>query len=293
MSIVRSSRPGPPAEIPVGRHIICSVHRLQPHPTLIRLQIVPSAQDLSAAMRRQNQATKERLTITQDGFILAGHARWNLARRQGETTLPCLQLDMTEEEALLWLIQKHQRSDGLNAFCRIVLALELEPWFKARAGGDQQLGGQKKGSSNLSEADRLDVRREIAAAAGVSTGNVSKVKQLASAAHPQLLEALRAGEVSIHKASVWLQKLDKQLDALGIYQNRRSIKNTVNALLRAHYDVEPSEHLDAPHIAVALARLGSKQSDSILVAEIRVPGVVLLVSTALRQALTSQGELNI
>ena len=81
--------------------------------------------------------------------------------------------------------RKHQRSDGLNAFCRILLALELEPWFKARARYNQQLGGQKKGSSNLAEADRLDVRSEIAAAAGVSTGNVSKVKQLASAAHPR------------------------------------------------------------------------------------------------------------
>ncbi len=276
---------------PIDRLIICSVDRLQPHPSLIRLHIIPSARDLSAAMGRQYQATKEPLTITRDCFILAGHARWNLARRQGETTLTCLQLDMTEEEALLWLIQKHQRSDGLNAFCRIFLALELEPWFKARARCNQQLGGQMKGSANLSEADRLDVRSEIAAAAGVSTGNVSKVKQLTSAAHPQVLEALRAGEVSIHMAWVWLQKPDKQLDALGMYRNRRTIKNTVNALLRAHHDVGPSEQLDAPHVAAALSRLGSKQIDSILVAEVRVPGVVLLVSTELRQALTSQSEL--
>jgi hypothetical protein len=219
---------------PIGRLINCSVDQLQPHPSLVRLHIVPSAQDLSAVTGRRKHATKEPLTITQDCFILAGHAWWNLACREGESTLPCLQLDMTEEEALLWLIQKHQRSDGLNAFCRILLALELEPWFKARARDNQQLGGQKKGSSNLAEADRLDVRSKIAAAAGVSTGNVSKVKHLASAAHPHLLEALRTGEVSIHKASVWLRKPDKQLVALGMHRNQRGIATTVNSLLRTH-----------------------------------------------------------
>jgi Putative transposase/Transposase zinc-binding domain len=191
---------------------------------------------------------------------------------------------MTEEEALFWLIRKHQRSDGLNAFCRILLALELEPWFKARARCNQQLGGQKKGSSNLSEADRLDVRSEIAAA-GVSAGNVSKVKHLASAAHSHVLEALRAGQGSIHQATVWLRKPAKQLDALGMHQNRRGITTAVNSLLRAHREVERGDQLDAPHIAAALARLSSEQSDTILVAEVKVPGVVLLVSTALRQGI--------
>jgi hypothetical protein len=49
-------------------------------------------------------------------------------------------------------------------------------------------GGQNKGSSKLTEAERLDVRREIAAAAGVSVGNVSKVKRLKVTAHPELLQ---------------------------------------------------------------------------------------------------------
>src|SRR5271170_3123610 len=162
---------------------------------------------------------------------------------------------------------------ALTLFCRILLALELEPWFKARARGNQQLGGQKKGSSNLAEADRLYVRSEIAAAAGVSTGNVGKVKQLASDAHPDLLEALRAGEVSIHKASVWLRKPDKQLDALWVHRNRRGITTTVNSLLRAHRGHGRGGQLDAPHLAEALGRLSSEQSDTILVAEVKVPGV--------------------
>jgi len=58
----------------------------------------------------------------------------------------------------------HRRSNGLNAFSRILLALELELDFKKKARSNQRSGGQAKGSSNLTEADRVDVRSEIAAA---------------------------------------------------------------------------------------------------------------------------------
>ena len=60
-----------------------------------------------------------------------------------------------------------------------------------------------KGSSNLTEDAAVDVRKETAAAAGVSVGNVTKVKQLVGVGHPELLEALRGSEVSIHRAWKW------------------------------------------------------------------------------------------
>src|SRR5271163_1039072 len=172
---------------PLGRSVACRVGELRPHPGYLRHGITVPASRLSFLAGSEFPIDQEPLLVTKERTILDGHARWELARLRGISTLSCREYDLSEEEALLWLIRKHQRSDGLNAFCRILLALELEPWFKARARCNQQLGGQKKGSSNLSEADRLDVRSEIAAAAGVSTGNVSKVKQLASFAHPQVL----------------------------------------------------------------------------------------------------------
>jgi len=172
-----------------------------------------------------------------------------------------------------------------------VLALELEPWFKQRARHNQQIGGLSKGLSNLTEADRLDVRSEIASAAGVSTGNVSKVKQLASTAHPDVLEALRSGEVSIHQASVWLRKPERQLEAFRTFRDLRGINGTIQSLLRGHRNSPGDGQLDLQRIAAALATFHPEDSCSVLVAEIKVPGEVLLLSSALRHALTSRGEL--
>jgi hypothetical protein len=224
---------------------------------------------------------------------LAGHARWNLALKQRETILSCVQMDMTQEESLLWLIQKHERSEGLNAFSRVLLALELEPWFKTRARANQQIGGQQKGSSNLTEADRLDVRSEIAAAAGVSTGNVTKVKHLASVAHPELLKALRSGEVSIHRASVWPNTPEEQMACLRLYRDVRGVESKIGSLLSVHRRPKISEtgpSLDLVRIIRALATMGSEPKTSIIVSEVRVSGQVLLLSTDLLRALETQGE---
>jgi hypothetical protein len=198
---------------------------------------------------------------------------------------------MTEEEALLWIIQKHQRTNGLNDFSRILLAMELEPWFRQRARHNQQLGGQRKGSSNLAEADRRDVRAEIAQAAGVSTGNVSKVRQLVSVANYEVMQALGSGEVSIHQAYIWLQEPEKQLDHLRMYRDLRGIAGKITALLHAHRSRTNEELLDPHRIVAALTAMTSEQRKTVLVAEIKIPGEVLLLSTGLLQALESQGEL--
>ena len=171
------------------------------------------------------------------------------------------------------------------------MAQELEPWLREKARSNKQAGGQQKGSSNLTEADKLDVRSEIAAVAGVSTGNVSKVKQLLLHAQPALLQALREGEVSIHRAWIWLQKSDQQLDQLRLHENMRGITRQVDSLSQAHRHSAGDGPIDVARIFVPLAAMVHERTESILVAEVETPGEALLISAGLRRALTNQGGL--
>jgi hypothetical protein len=131
---------------------------------------------------------------------------------------------------------------GLTTFVRILLALELEPWFKERAKLNQRIGGRDKGSSQLTEADRLDVRLEIARAAGVSVGNVSKVKYILTDAVPEVQEALRLGEISISRGATWARTSPgKQRRRLADGRNRKGIHRTINILLKeARTQTSPS-----------------------------------------------------
>ena len=200
-----------------------------------------STQEISALSDRGESAYLDPLTITQDGYVIDGYAVWQLAKIQQRATVACIIREMSEEEALLHLIEKNRGSKGINDFVRILLALELEPWFRTRAKSNQRRGGREKGSSQLTEADRLDVRPEISRAAGVSVGNVSKVKRILVDAVPELQDALRLGEIRISRAEAWSRSFPTgQRRRLADHRHRRGIHRTINTLLKKHEARQPS-----------------------------------------------------
>ena len=223
-------------------------------------------------------AFREPIVTTQGGMIVDGYARWELARRQGRQTILCLEYDLTDEEALRWLIQSHRPSRGLNAYCRILLALDLEHSLQEQARANQHAGGQSKGSSQLTEAQRLDVRSEVAAVAGVSTGNVTKAKQLRNTAHPRVEKAVRTGEISIHKAWQWSRLSPQQQSRhLEEYQCRKGTNQTSWRRIQKHVArLSPTQLI--PHsLGDLLKPIVSDRSaalDSIVVTEVDAPGCI-------------------
>jgi len=212
------------------------------------------------------------------GIIVDGYARCELARRQGRRTIICLEYDVTEDEALRWLIQSHRPSRGLNAFRRTLLALDLEPFLQEKARANQRTGGQNKNASNLTEANRLAVRSEVAAAAGVSAGNVTKVSQLRKTADPRVEEAVRTGRISIHRAWQWSRLSPRQqLSELDEYQSRKGTNQTSRRLIGRHVAKLSPPQLIPPSLGDLLKPFVPDRSallDSIVVTEVEVPGKI-------------------
>jgi hypothetical protein len=178
----------------------------------------------------------------------------------GRTTILCIEYDRTEEEALLDLIQKHLGSNRLNDFCRILLVQDLKPWLKEKALANQKAGGKNKGSSNLTEADRIDVTAKMAEAAHVSVGNISKVKQLLTTAIPELVEALRRDEISIHKAWLLSKKpLAIQREELALPQCKKRIKRDMRTLASRHWSKSLPAVPDARNLIRQLSALQSSE----------------------------------
>ena len=252
------------------------LHELRPHPSYAQHQLSVSASHLSSLAALGRLAFREPIVVTRRGIVVDGYARWELARRQSRQTILCIEYDLTEEEALRWLIQSHRPSRGLNAYCRTLLALDLGPFLQEQARANQRAGGQNKNASNLTEAKRLDVRTEVAAAAGVSTGNVTKVSQLRKTAHPKVEQALRAGEISIHKAWQWSRRSpEEQLSELEEYQNRKGANQTSQRLIQKHIGRLSPTQLVPPSLGDLLKPFVPDRSaalDSIVITEIDAPG---------------------
>jgi hypothetical protein len=251
-----------------GSFVVRATQALRPHPAYERL----CAATIAVRVRRvslQPGPVREPLLTTTGGTILDGYARWRVAVNREQPMLPCIEHQLSDEDALRAVLRHHMGSAGLNDFCRILLALDLEPALRA--------------SSNLTSLKRRDVRPDIALAACVSTGNVTKVKQLLETAIPEVREALIRGELRIHRAWEWRRLSNKaQLDSLWNHQQRRGIDQTIGRLVRSHVKDAQSGPPEMPDVNETIARiLGLHDVTGLITAVLDVPGKAVVVTRAL------------
>jgi hypothetical protein len=222
-----------------GRPVTRFSEQLRPHRALDATGWT-DIHEINEAARRKFQLVAEPILITTHGIILSGINSWRLALSEVEKHIPCIEYDLDETECIEYILATHRTRSRWNSFVRIRLALTLEPCFQQRALDNMRAGGKCKGSTNLSKADRIEVRREIANAAGTGTGNVDKVKAILRSAHPNLIAALQNGSLRIHRAWKWcrLSKL-QQKEEFAIYeeeQTRRKILREFGGQSQASFD---------------------------------------------------------
>lgn len=166
---------------------------LRLHPRYAQLGLRVSSARLNALLELGEDAFLSPLMVTSNGMVIDGYARLEVARLQGCPTVECVEYDISQEESLHRLLLCHRSSSGLPPFSRIAMARELTKSFKEKAFQHEQAGGRDKGSSKLAESERIDVQKEIAAAAGVSVGTLSHALEVLKTGDPEILRALCNG----------------------------------------------------------------------------------------------------
>lgn len=212
-----------------ARPVLRSPKHLRLHPALEELNFIEVGDELNKAARLENQNAAEPIFITTNGTILAGFGRWRLAIFHGRDTITCIELRLSDDEALQFMLTHHQARRGWNAFNRIRLALVLEPMLQDKALANMQAGGKYKGSAKLPKAQHIDVREEISHVAGVCARNVSNVRTILEKAHPRILEALRDGLLKINRAVHWCRlPKTKQMEEFISFVSERGTNKVIN-----------------------------------------------------------------
>ena len=282
-----------------GQLVSRRLDELRHHPSYARNRLTVPAAQLSDLAEQGEEAFREPLVITRDRFVIDGYARLELARLQGRPSLLCIEFDLNETEGLQWLLRKSRQSTTLNAFTRILLALDLEPGLKEKARSNQRAGGRNKGSSKLTEANSLDVRSEVAHEAGVSAGNVTKVKQLLANVPPEILEALRSEEIRIHRAWKWSKApLEEQREKLRCRRIEKGLKKTARMLVSRHRpeasqgtaDLFSPTVVDLDNLVKHMSALEFSKIGPVTMALIEAPGKAIFLTKELFQALEAQQE---
>ena len=283
-----------------GHFVTCSVSELRPHPSYARHNLSVQAFKLAALAELGDLAFQYPLIITRNRLIVDGYGRWELAKRKDRPTLPCVEYELPEQQALKWLIQTHRTSQGLSDFIRIELALDLEPYFPEKAALNQQAGGRGKGLSKLTAAERVNSRGEVARVAHVSLGNVHKVKHILTHACSSLLEAARTEEISINLADKWSHTPEAvQQENLRRLRIERGIRKKARQLVAAHSaelskaDEPVFRVSDLVRIVNQLTNIAPEQSNELGSIEVNLvsgPGRAIFVTEELLQALRPQHE---
>jgi hypothetical protein len=258
-----------------GRPVVRSPEQLRLHRALDELGWVDVIGELNEA-RLTNPSVAKPILITTNGTILAGFGRWRSAVFDDRHEINCIEYPLSEEETLQFIISHHQPHRGWNAFNRIRLALKLEPYFQQRALDNMRAGGKYKGSANLPEAQHIDVRQEIANAAGAGARSVSDVKRILQTGHPKLIEALREGALKINRAIQWCRlPKARQLEEFTHYtwkcETSKVIRQSINRLKKDNGSPDFTAVLDA------LQQQEARQPGSVLLQVGRLQRTVILL----------------
>ena len=280
-----------------GRPTSCSLHRLRPHLVMNRAEGLPVVRspgqlwthrameelgwtgligEFNEAVPQTNPSATEPILITTSGTILAGFGRWRSALFDRWQEINCIEYPLTEVEALEFIIRHHQPQRGWNAFVRIRLALTLEPYFQQTALENMRVGGKYKGWANLPEAEHMEVRQQIADAAGVGTRNVSNVKTILKNAHPRLIAALLSGTLSINAAMQFctLPKAEQLERFIRQSEDRETDKVICRSVTRSKKSkISP----DVAAVLDALQRQEASQPGSVIVQVGRFQRTVVLI----------------
>ena len=275
-----------------GHPVVRSLEQLRLHRALEELGRIGLIDEFNEAARLTNPSVIEPILITTNGTILAGFGRWRAAVVNGGHEINCIEYPRSEDEALQFILTHHQTRCGWNAFVRIRLALNLEPYFQQRALDNMCAGGKYKGWANLPEAQHIEVRQEIARAAGVCARNVSNVKTILQTAHPRLKEALRDGTLTINRAIQFCNlPRAEQLEQFIRYSEERATNKVIRESIARPKDEKISP--DVVTVLDALQQQEARQPGSVAVRVGRHKRTVVLIGQDLFAGPRSQKELKL
>jgi len=272
---------------------------LRPHPSYARLGIKVPASRLNALLEMGEDAFLFPLIVTSKGIVIDGYARLEVARLQGRTTVECIECNISEEEALRRLLLCHRPSPGLPPFSRIAMARGLAKSFKEKALHHQQAGGKSKGSSKLPQTEKVDVRKEIAAAAGVSGGTLSHALEVLKNGDPEIVRALCDGEIKIDRAWRWSKESRIcQRENLKLYRRHRGMERVAEKLVARQVKKlkskrRPAGRWKSVSSSEIVSRLGSLAPEVLRAVDvifINVPAPILALSEDIAQRLGFREE---
>ena len=172
--------------------------------------IDPLTADEAAALEQSllTEGCRDALVLWGD-ILVDGHNRYRLCQKHGIPFNTIQNTTFTSmEDVHLWMIDNHLGRRSVSDFQRGVLALRKKEILSHRrdqfdrtpADADSNTGTNEQQENKLAKAPAL-TREAIARAARVSSATIGHIEKIQKTAAPELVEAIKAGAISINAAA--------------------------------------------------------------------------------------------
>lgn len=205
---------------------------IQIHPQL-RDYIDPLSHHEYLALERSllKEGCRDALILWGDTLI-DGHNRYAICQKHG-IPFQTKQNDQFQsiEEVMLWMIDNHLARRSVSQFQRGVLALRKKDIINARRQSKNK--EDKIAEAKQAEVDpdpiSVETREEIAKVSGLSKPAIAQVDKIRKTATPELVEAVRAGTISINTAAAIAALPDTQQVA-AVAGGKKELQETARQL---------------------------------------------------------------
>jgi hypothetical protein len=172
----------------------------------LRSFIDPLTHNEYAALERSLLAEGCRDALVLWGEVLIdGHNRYSICKQHNIAFRTVQNTNFKSiDDVMLWVIDNHLARRSVSDFQRGVLALRKKEIVSARMA---QKAAEASAEAPAEEAPKVpesppwNTREDVAKAARVSSNTISQIERIQKAATPQLVEAVRAGTISINAAA--------------------------------------------------------------------------------------------
>ena len=171
----------------------------------LRSFIDPLTHNEHAALERSLLAEGCRDALVLWGEVLIdGHNRYEICSKHNIAFRTVQNTSFASlDDVMLWMIDNHLARRSVSDYQRGVLALRKKDIVAARVAqrAAEPETARAADAPSAPESPPWNTREDVAKAARVSSNTISQIERIQKAATPQLVEAVRAGTISINAAA--------------------------------------------------------------------------------------------
>jgi len=212
----------------------------------LRTYIDPLSAEEYAALERSLLAEGCRDALVLWGDVLVdGHNRYELCRKHGIEFKTVQNTRFTSlDDVRLWMIENHLGRRSISDFQRGVLALRKKEILQARQAAATPAGDAAARADAPAEPAPALSRQALARAARVSSSTLGQIEKIHKAAAPELVRAVKAGDISINAAAT-VAALPAEQQVAAASEGRKALRE----LARQARQAKASARVDEPSAA--------------------------------------------